>query len=87
MFKQLDEKTLVAGQLRPEQLDELRRHGVTMIVNNRPDGEEPGIGPVLAGRIVEWREANGGFRSVDGLGEVSGIGDAVLEQVRPLVAV
>jgi competence protein ComEA len=47
----------------------------------------PGIGPVLAARIVEWREANGGFRSVEELSEVSGIGDAVLEQVRPLVAV
>ena len=36
MFKQLDDRTLVAGQLRPDQLDEARRHGVTVIVNNRP---------------------------------------------------
>ena len=47
----------------------------------------PGIGPVLAGRIVAWRAANGAFRSVDELGEVSGIGDAVLAQVRDLVRV
>jgi competence protein ComEA len=47
----------------------------------------PGIGPVLAARIVEWREANGGFRDVEELAEVSGIGDAVLEDLRPLVVV
>ena len=47
----------------------------------------PGVGPVLAGRIVAWRSANGPFRSVDELGEVSGIGDAILAQLRPLVRV
>ena len=47
----------------------------------------PGVGPVLAGRIIEWRAANGSFRSVEELGEVSGIGDAILSQVRGLVRV
>ena len=47
----------------------------------------PGVGPVLAGRIVAWREANGPFPSVEILGEVSGIGDALLAQLRPLVRV
>lgn len=45
----------------------------------------PGVGPVLAKRIVDWRTANGPFRSVDELGEVTGIGDALLGQLRPLV--
>lgn len=45
----------------------------------------PGIGPVIAARIVEWRAANGPFRSVDELGEVSGIGDATLVRLRSLV--
>jgi competence protein ComEA len=47
----------------------------------------PGIGPVIASRIVDWRTANGSFRSVEELGEVSGIGDAILSQVRGLVRV
>lgn len=47
----------------------------------------PGIGPVLAARIAAWRAANGPFRSVDELGEVSGIGESILAQLRPLVRV
>jgi competence protein ComEA len=47
----------------------------------------PGIGPVLAGRIIAWRTANGPFRSIDELGEVSGIGDAILALLRPVVRV
>ena len=47
----------------------------------------PGVGPVLAARIVAWRAANGPFRSIDELGEVSGIGESILSQVRSRVRV
>ncbi|WP_234346667.1 helix-hairpin-helix domain-containing protein [Cellulomonas timonensis] len=47
----------------------------------------PGIGPVLAERIVAWREEHGRFSDVEELGEVSGIGPALLGKVRPLVRV
>lgn len=40
-MRQLDDKVLVSGQIAPEDVPELAREGVTMIVNNRPDGEEP----------------------------------------------
>jgi uncharacterized protein (TIGR01244 family) len=40
MLRQLDEHTLVAGQIAPEQVAELKAQGVAMIVNNRPDGED-----------------------------------------------
>lgn len=47
----------------------------------------PGVGPVMAQRILQWRADNGRFSAVDELGEVSGIGDKTLEQLRPLVTV
>ena len=47
----------------------------------------PGVGPVTAGAIVVWRQANGKFTSVDQLADVDGIGPARLEKLRPLVRV
>lgn len=47
----------------------------------------PGIGPVLAARILEYREAHGPFTSVEELLAVSGIGEALLEKLRPLITV
>jgi uncharacterized protein (TIGR01244 family) len=41
MPRQLDDKVLVSGQIRPEDVAALVGKGVTMLVNNRPDGEEP----------------------------------------------
>lgn len=41
-MKRLDEKVSVSGQVRPEDLPELARAGVRTVINNRPDGEEPG---------------------------------------------
>ena len=49
--------------------------------------ELPGIGPVLAGRIVAYRESHGPFRSVAELDAVSGVGPAVLANLRELVRV
>ncbi|GAA5154088.1 hypothetical protein GCM10025768_24740 [Microbacterium pseudoresistens] len=49
--------------------------------------ELPRIGPALAERIVEWREANGRFASVDDLLAVSGIGEKVLAGFRDKVRV
>jgi competence protein ComEA len=47
----------------------------------------PGMGPVLAQRILDAREAQGGFQAVSDLREVSGIGTARYEQLKDLVTV
>jgi competence protein ComEA len=47
----------------------------------------PGVGPVIAARIIAWRQENGRFSTVDDLAEVQGIGDATMTKLRPLVRV
>ena len=54
----------------------------------QPQLEElPGVGPVLAQRILDWRTEHGRFTSVDELGEVSGIGEKIFAQLQPKVTV
>lgn len=47
----------------------------------------PRVGPAIASRIIEWREANGPYTSVDDLLSVPGIGAKMLESLRDLVTV
>ena len=47
----------------------------------------PGIGPVLARRIVEYRNTRGTFQDIEHLRRVKGIGKKTFERIRPLVAV
>lgn len=58
---------------------------------NSADAEEldtlPGVGPATSSAILAYRDEHGSFSSVDELLEVRGIGDAKLEQLRPLVSV
>ncbi len=49
--------------------------------------ELPGVGPVLAQRIVDWRTEHGRFASVDELAEVSGIGEKMFAQLQGKVTV
>lgn len=56
---------------------------------NAADTEElallPRVGPSVAGRIVEFREANGKFGSVEDLMLVRGIGEKTFEMIEPYV--
>ncbi|WP_137017255.1 ComEA family DNA-binding protein, partial [Streptomyces albus] len=45
----------------------------------------PGVGPVLAQHIVDYRTQHGGFTSVDQLKDVDGIGDKRFADIKPMV--
>jgi uncharacterized protein (TIGR01244 family) len=78
MIRQLDDRTLVSGQVRPEEVAGLAEQGVTMLVNNRPDGEEPD--QPLASAIEAAAEAAGiSYRHVPIL---RGIGPADVEAMQ-----
>lgn len=47
----------------------------------------PGIGPSLAGRIVDYRTANGPFSSIEAIQNVSGIGPATFAEIETLITV
>lgn len=47
----------------------------------------PGIGPAIAQRIIEYRESVGGFKSIDQITEVNGIGTALFNKIKDLITV
>jgi competence protein ComEA len=46
----------------------------------------PGVGPVTAQKIIDYREQHGAFASIDELDAIPGIGPARLEQLREVAA-
>ena len=78
MLRQLDDKTLVSGQISPEDVAELKRQGVTMIVNNRQDGEDPDQ-PLSAAIEAAAEQAGIQFRHVP---IVRGIGPSDVESIQ-----
>jgi competence protein ComEA len=46
----------------------------------------PGIGPVIAQRIIDYRLANGPFTQIEEIMDVSGIGPATFERIKDLIA-
>src|SRR6478672_12924006 len=78
MIRQLDDTVMVSGQVAPHEIAGLAEQGITILVNNRPDGEEPG--QPLAGDIEEAAAAAGiDYRFVP---IIRGIGPADVEEMQ-----
>jgi uncharacterized protein (TIGR01244 family) len=78
MIRQLDDKVMVSGQVAPNEIAGLAEQGITVLVNNRPDGEEPG--QPLAGDIEDAAVAAGiRYRFVP---IIRGIGPADVESMQ-----
>ena len=63
MIRRLDDRTMVSGQLMPDQITALKAEGVTMLVNNRPDNEDEGQ-PLSAEFEAAAREAGMEYRHI-----------------------
>lgn len=81
---------LPAGAVAPAGGDPAAAPGVPVNLNTATIeqlDELPGVGPATAQKILDYRRANGGFGSVEDLGQVPGIGDKRLATLRELVRV
>jgi uncharacterized protein (TIGR01244 family) len=86
-MKQLDSTTFVSGQIAPEEIAAL---GMAMIVNNRPDGEEPGQ-PSSASIAAAAQAAGVDYRHIPVAGgmslpQVAQMADALAEAKGPVLA-
>lgn len=78
MIRQLDDRTMVSGQVAPHEVAGLAEQGITMLVNNRPDGEEDG--QPFASEIEEAAAKAGiGYRFIP---IIRGIGPADIEEMQ-----
>lgn len=78
MIRQLSDRVMVSGQVQPHEIAGLAAQGVTVLVNNRPDGEEPG--QPLAGEIEDAARAAGiNYHFVP---IIRGIGPADVEEMQ-----
>jgi uncharacterized protein (TIGR01244 family) len=89
MFRKLDDQIFVWGQLQAGDVAEAQRQGVTMIVNNRPDGEEAGQ-PGSAEIEAAARAAGIAYRHIPVAGlsqaQVEAMADALEEAKGPVLA-
>jgi len=82
MLRQLDEKTLISGQIAPAEVAALKQSGVTMIVNNRPDGEDSDQ-PTSAEIEAEARAAGMEYRHIP---IIRGMGPSDVDAMRQAIA-
>ncbi len=81
---------MINGQESEKEISpEEAQNSIQLISINKATQEQlellPGIGPVSATRIIAYREQHEGFRTIDELMEVRGIGEKTLEKLKPYI--
>ena len=78
----------IKGEKEKNVLGSVRDEMINLNTASRKELEElPGIGPGLAGRIIEYRQANSGFRNVEEVKLVKGIGDKLFEKMKDKITI
>jgi len=91
MFRKLDDTISVAGQIEPADIAEAARQGFTFVINNRPDGEQPGQ-PTSAEMEAAARAAGLGYAAIPithagfTQDQVTAMGQALGEAPGPVLA-
>jgi uncharacterized protein (TIGR01244 family) len=91
MFRKLDDSISVTGQISPQDIAEAARQGFTFVINNRPDGEQPGQ-PTSAEMEAAAKAAGLGYAAIPithaGFSEeqVAAMSDALAAATGPVLA-
>ena len=79
---------VIQGELTNEQSEEKQNEKININTATQTELETlPGIGPSTSLKIVNYREENGKFKTIEDIKEVSGIGDAKYENIKDLICV
>ena len=80
----VDGEQIVVGATSAESADDGKVH-LNRATQSQLE-ELPGVGPVLAARLISYRDEHGGIRNLGALDAVAGVGPAILENLKDLVA-
>ena len=83
-----DGEQIIVGnhQLQPNSSSQSGKVNLNLATSSQLE-QLPGIGPVIAGRILQHRDENGPFRQISDIQQVAGIGDVIYSKIKDQISV